>query len=199
MVRNLKGGTGTKGLARKHQTSGDKAGAGGHLRLPTCNDEQFACVSKMLGNGMCQIITNNNLSLIGHIRNKFRGRQKRHNTITASMIVLVGLRSWETSPKNCDILCIYDDNFFQQILAFPNFNLQFLQSVLHNLNHNDKNHDINKDNLLSTHNDVVFNNLDNDYHDHHDLPPIDYTTLSHGGKLISSTNQFDLHFDFNDI
>jgi translation initiation factor IF-1 len=196
MVRNLKGGTGTKGLARKHQTSGDKAGAGGHLRLPTCNDEQFACVSKMLGNGMCQIITNNNISLIGHIRNKFRGRQKRHNTITASMIVLVGLRSWETSPKNCDILCIYDDNFFQQILAFPNFNLQFLQSVLHNLNHNDKQYHNLQNNLQNNlHNDVVFNNDDNNNNNNNDLLPTFRHNHTYDHNLSTLANQID----FNDI
>lgn len=189
MVRNLKGGTGTKGLARKHQTSGDKAGGGGHLRLPTCSDEQFACVSKMLGNGMCQIITNNNLSLIGHIRNKFRGRQKRHNTITASMIVLVGLRSWETSPKNCDILCIYDDNFFQQILAFPNFNLSFLQSFIHNLYPNDKNNNNNND--ISTQNDVVFNN--------DDLPPIDFIHHNDNDNDNDNNTLLANHIDFNDI
>jgi translation initiation factor IF-1 len=185
MVRNLKGGTGTKGLARKHQTSGD--GGGGHLRLPSCSDEQFACVSKMLGNGMCQI-TNNNLSLIGHIRNKFRGRQKRHNTITVSMIVLVGLRSWETSPKNCDILCIYDDNFFQQILAFPNFNLSFLQSFIHNLcpnNNINNNNNNNNNHNCSTQNDIVFNN--------DDLPPIDFSHHTHNENNYLLANDFDLN------
>ena len=46
MVKNLTGGTKTKGLARKHQrSSGD-----GKLRLPDDVLEQVACVTKMLGN-----------------------------------------------------------------------------------------------------------------------------------------------------
>jgi translation initiation factor IF-1 len=130
MVRNLKGGTGTKGLARKHQSAGDN---GGNIRLPTCNEEQFACVSSMLGNGMCEIFTNDNIRLIGHIRNKFRGRQKRHNTITSAMIVLVGLRSWESSPKNCDILCIYEDKQIENIKTNPNINLLHVLSLQNSL------------------------------------------------------------------
>ena len=74
MVKNLTGGTKTKGVARKHQGKGDS-----RLRLPDDELEMVACVTKMLGNGMCEIYTNDNNRLIGHIRNKFRGRQKRHN------------------------------------------------------------------------------------------------------------------------
>ena len=104
MVKNLHGGTGTKSLARKHQTKAKSD----HVRLPECIEEQFAYVDKMLGNGMCEVYTNDNIRLIGHIRNKFRGRQKRHNTIVKGSILLVGLRTWESTPKNCDILTIYD-------------------------------------------------------------------------------------------
>lgn len=115
MVKNLHGGTGTKSLARKHQTKAKND----HVRLPECIEEQFAYVDKMLGNGMCEVYTNDNTRLIGHIRNKFRGRQKRHNTIVKGAILLVGLRTWESTPKNCDILTIYDDNDIKQIKNKP--------------------------------------------------------------------------------
>jgi initiation factor 1A len=115
MVKNLHGGTGTKSLARKHQIKAKSD----HVRLPECDEEQFAYVEKMLGNGMCEVYTNDNIRLIGHIRNKFRGRQKRHNTIIKGMILLVGLRTWESTAKNCDILTIYDDNDIKQIKNKP--------------------------------------------------------------------------------
>ena len=115
MVKNLHGGTGTKSLARKHQTKAKND----HVRLPECIEQQFAYVDKMLGNGMCEVYTNDNTRLIGHIRNKFRGRQKRHNTIVTGAILLVGLRTWESTPKNCDILTIYDDNDIKQIKNKP--------------------------------------------------------------------------------
>ena len=122
MVKNLHGGTGTKSLARKHQNKQK----GDHIRLPDCEEEQFAYVEKMLGNGMCEVFTNDNIRLIGHIRNKFRGRQKRHNTITKGMILLIGLRTWESTLKNCDILTIYDDNDIKQIKNKPDINIDNL-------------------------------------------------------------------------
>jgi len=122
MVRNTTGGTKTKGLARKHQNSG---GSSGHVRIPECKEEQFAYVAKMLGNGMCEVyIGEKNTRLIGHIRNKFRGRQKRHNQIVANSIVLVGLRDWESTLKNCDILCIYDDSEINQLKNRPGIGIE---------------------------------------------------------------------------
>ena len=115
MVKNLHGGTGTKSLARKHQVKHKSE----HIRLPEYDEEKLAYVEKMLGNGMCEVITNDNLRLIAHIRNKFRGRQKRHNTIIKGMIILVGLRTWESTAKNCDVLTIYDDNDIKQIKNKP--------------------------------------------------------------------------------
>ena len=69
---------------------------------------------------MCEIITNNNEKLIGHIRNKFRGRHKRHNLISSGSIVLIGLREWEKPIKNCDILTIYEDSHIKQLTNMPN-------------------------------------------------------------------------------
>jgi initiation factor 1A len=123
MVKNTTGGTGTKGLARKHQSSHSET-----LRLPECDLEKFACVTKMLGNGMCEIYTNDNLRLIGHIRNAFRGKNKRHNLITTQSIVLVGLHEWEKIPKNCNIMVIYNQNQLEQLKNNPAINIDH---VLH--------------------------------------------------------------------
>jgi initiation factor 1A len=115
MVRNTTGGTGTKSLARKHQSRSD-----GKLITPSNELELIGCVTKMYGNGMCEIYTNDNTKLIGHIRNKFRGRQKRHNMITPSTIVMIGLRDWENPYKNCDIMEIYSDSQVEQLKQIPN-------------------------------------------------------------------------------
>lgn len=124
MVKNTTGGTGTKSLARKHQTGGDN-----RLRLPECVLEQFACVTKMFGNGMCEIYTNNNVKLIGHIRSKFRGKQKRHNLINPGSIVLVGLREWENPIKNCDIMTIYDENQIDQLSQIPSVKIEHIMQL----------------------------------------------------------------------
>lgn len=98
MVKNTKGGKGAKSLGRKFQNQPK-----GGLRESTNELEKYAFISKMFGNGMCQAIiideNDNEIELIAHIRNKFRGRQKRSNTITANSIVLVGLREFETIKK----------------------------------------------------------------------------------------------------
>ena len=131
MVRNSTGGSGTKGLARKHQV---KESGGGQMRVAEDELEQYACITKMLGNGMCEIRMNNDSRLIAHIRNKFSGRQKRHNMISVFSIVLIGLREWEKTPKNCDILTIYDDNQIEQLRSIPNVKIEhILQLRMSNL------------------------------------------------------------------
>ena len=120
MVKNTKGGKGAKSMARKGQGPGENS----FLRLPTCAGEQYACVTKMYGNGMCEIITDDNVRLIGHIRSKFRGRQKRHNIVSVFSVVMVGLHEWESIPKNCDILCIYDDIQIEQLKTIPNISIR---------------------------------------------------------------------------
>jgi len=131
MVRNEKGGKGAKSLARKVQSTNNHKGL---LQLSTCDEEQYACVTNMYGNGMCEVYTNNNVKLICHIRNKFRGRQKRNNLVTKFSLVLVGLRDYENPPKNCDLLCIYDDSDIEQLKNNPKINIvNILQTRLNNL------------------------------------------------------------------
>lgn len=122
MVKNTTGGTGTKGLGRKHQTVNK------HARLRISEDplEIYGCVTKMLGNGMCEIHTNDDTKLLGHIRSKFRGRQKRHNIVSLLSIVLVGLRDFEKPAKNCDIMCIYSDLDIDQLKEMPNVKIDLL-------------------------------------------------------------------------
>ena len=129
MVKNTQGGGRTKGLARKHINKGNQSNK---LRLPVEEGEQIACVTKMFGNGMCEIYNNDNVKLIGHIRGSMRGRQKRHNKIESSMLVLIGLRTWESTLKNCDILCIYSDEEVEQLKTFPSINITNVLSSRNN-------------------------------------------------------------------
>lgn len=130
MVRNTQGGGRAKGLARKHVNSNKQGG--GKLRLPVEEGEQIACVTKMFGNGMCEIYNNDNVKLIGHIRGSMRGRQKRHNKIVPSMLVLIGLRTWESTLKNCDILCIYNEEEVEQLKNIPNVSLNTVLDIRNN-------------------------------------------------------------------
>jgi len=102
MVRNISGGTGTKSLARK--LTGNHSGA---VPLPSNEFEKIALVSKIHGSH-CDVVLEDGSNLICHIRNKFRGRNKRGNSISVGTFVLVGLREWESSTKNSDLLFVYD-------------------------------------------------------------------------------------------
>lgn len=108
MTKNTTGGKKAKGFARKHananQEHKDK------LLLSSCELERYAIITKMLGNGMFYATTDNGLELIGHIRNKFKGRSKHSNFVSTGSFILIGLREWEDpNYKNGDLLHIYSD------------------------------------------------------------------------------------------
>jgi initiation factor 1A len=77
--------------------------------------EIYAQVSKDFGNGMCEVICNDNVKRLCIIRGKYRGRGKRDNSIKVKSIIMVGLRDWETHFENskklekCDLLEVYSD------------------------------------------------------------------------------------------
>ena len=113
MVRNNKGGKGGKKMARKHIVGN---GFNAKLRVAQEEGEVYACVTKLLGNGMCHVncLEENNTakSRLCIIRNKFRGRGKRDNQLMVGTYVLVGVRSWETSRadtlEKCDLVEVYN-------------------------------------------------------------------------------------------
>jgi len=103
MVRNTTGGSKTKSIARK-----SAAPAVAVDYKPKNELERVAKVTKMYGNGMCQIVTQDHpqLDLMCHIRGKFRGKSKKHNLIAINSFVVIGLRDWESPYKNCDLISV---------------------------------------------------------------------------------------------
>jgi len=122
MVKNSFGGSGAKKMGRKFQGGGGGGGGGNRaLRLVVDEDEMYAAVTKMFGNGMCEVISNDAKKRLCVIRNKFRGRSKRDNTVAIGTWVMVGDRSWESGggsadklPK-CDLLEVYNDGEKQKL------------------------------------------------------------------------------------
>jgi len=119
MVKNSSGGNKGKKFGRKHVSNNFN----NKLRLSQEEGEVYGCVLKLLGNGMCHVncLEENNSSKIRLciIRNKFRGRGKRDNTISVGTYVLVGLRSWETVTDNkiekCDLISVYNSGDFEKV------------------------------------------------------------------------------------
>lgn len=117
MVKNTTGGKGSKSMARKLTSNVSQARTA--FRESTCEFELYAIVTKMLGGGMCYVQTNDHEQLLCHIRSKFSGRSKRSNIVSIGSYILVGLREWESTVKNCDLLEIYDPLYIPNLTLFP--------------------------------------------------------------------------------
>ena len=129
MVKNTSGGSKHKSFARKRANDSQNT----RLRLSTCSDEQYACVTKMSGNN-CNLTTVAGSELIGHIRGKMTGRNRRSCNISKGTIVLIGLREWEKTPKNCDILEVYGPTEVEQLKMIPNVGFNQLRPIIESTN-----------------------------------------------------------------
>ncbi len=124
MVKNTNGGNRSKAMGRKYAT----AKSAKELRLSTCDLEQYGTITRVLGNGMFYISTTHHSQLLGHIRNKFRGRFKRDNNVAVGVLALVGLREWEAPTyKECDLLEVYDSSETRQLLNNASLDLESLR------------------------------------------------------------------------
>ncbi len=111
MVKNSFGGSRTKSFARKSFTTDDDTF---DVRLPQNKYEKIAFVSKIYGNGMClaNIIEPDVLSVEPqqvkcHFRGKFKGKYKKNNIVSIGSFILIGLREWETTVLNADLLFVF--------------------------------------------------------------------------------------------
>lgn len=107
MVKNKTGGNRHKKMARKNvKNSFIKP----KLRLVKEEGEMYAKVIEFYGNG-AKVICNDGRERFLVIRRKFKGRNKRDNTIALNTVVLVGIRDWECrDPKKIpksDLLFVY--------------------------------------------------------------------------------------------
>ena len=131
MVKNTTGGSKHKGQARKLVN----APVSNKIRFSEDDDECYAIVSKMLGNGMCHVnvLKDNDIleNIICHIRGKFRSRNKKSNLVSVGGVILVGLRSWTSSIDACDLLSIYPDHHISS-LNLPSSLLNSIQNFSSN-------------------------------------------------------------------
>ena len=92
--------------------------------------ESYARVVKLYGQGMMDVICNDNVIRLCIIRKKFRGRNKRDNNCKIDSMVLVGLREWEViaekkKPK-VDLLYTYDKNHMEELKNAKGINKDIL-------------------------------------------------------------------------
>jgi len=107
MVKNKTGGNKSKKSARKLM---NPVTTNRKLRLAE-EGETYAVVIKLYGGPNCEVVTNDGVTRLCVIRNKFRGRDKRDNTIAPGVWILVGIREWEARSNKalkCDLLEVYN-------------------------------------------------------------------------------------------
>jgi len=127
MVKNTGGNKTKKGARKVFATPNTNK----QLRLADEDGECYAIVKKLYGNGMCEVICQDNKSRLCIIRNKFK-RSKSLNLIDVGKWVLVGIRDWEVrsdGTQKCDLLDIYDDKDKQKLMD-SNINLLALINVM---------------------------------------------------------------------
>jgi len=184
MVKNTVGGSKTKGFARKsYQKSSSST-----VRTPNNPLELFAIVTKLYGQGRCQVITSTgslaHTTLNCVIRNKFKARFKNMNLVSIHSIILVGLRDWEAPDfKICDLLEVYS---YDDILHLRN--IPHLSTILYSLDNTRTNYDT----TTTHHNSFEFSNT------HHDTPTNTLTHNNNNNNNDNNNNDYDKN-DFNDI
>tara|TARA_Y100000591_G_C21851408_1_gene711900 strand:- start:2099 stop:2839 length:741 start_codon:yes stop_codon:yes gene_type:complete len=107
MVKNSKGGKGSKKIARKHVMDITQR----VIRYVKEDGEMYAVVSKHFGS-QCEVVTSDGETRLCIVRGKFKGRQRRDNNISIGSWVMVGVRDWEIrgdGKTKCDLLYVYSD------------------------------------------------------------------------------------------
>jgi translation initiation factor IF-1 len=110
MVKNLGGNKGKK-VSRKQLNVSYTGSIRKKNPLEPC--EMYAMVNKLTGGSMCEAKCEDGENRICVIRNKFRGRSKRDNLLSAGVWILIGIRDWEVKhpdkKSTCDLLCVYSE------------------------------------------------------------------------------------------
>tara|TARA_B100000674_G_scaffold137938_2_gene107619 strand:+ start:2051 stop:2581 length:531 start_codon:yes stop_codon:yes gene_type:complete len=127
MVKNS-GGNKSKRQGRKYVNAPQQR----NVRYIKEEGEAYAVVTKLFGGSNCEVMCMDGQVRHCIIRNKFRGRDKRDNTITNNVWVLVGIREWETrigKPQKCDLLEVYSQNDKEKIKSNSDNDISHLLSV----------------------------------------------------------------------
>ena len=110
MVKNKIGGKRTKRGARKNLN--DISSMSRKIRFIEEEGEEYAIVSKIIGNGQCNVMCGDGKLRLCFIRHKFSGRNKHSNLVNRGTWIMIGKRDWETNKtdklEKCDLLEVYN-------------------------------------------------------------------------------------------
>ena len=167
--RNLQGGSKTKSMARKDGTDYTD-----NIIIPSTDEEKYAIVTAVLGNGRFAISTLENKEHIAILPGAMRGAKKRKFFVMLHSIILINDRSsWQTLKhrSHADIIHIYSEQQCQLIRLNERFD-----------------HIKNKDKRQEYTSDILFKN---DQHDHN------FTSFNHETQNDHETETETEFVDFN--
>ena len=126
MVKNKKGGSGHKKMARKNVKP---TFVKRKLRKSTDALEIYCRVLSIHGGGHADVLCPDKKKRLLVIRGKFRGRNKRDNSIKVNTIVLAGIRDFEVvqakKKEKVDLLYVYNESDMNELKEIPE-----VQSIL---------------------------------------------------------------------
>ena len=205
MVKNKKGGAGHKKMARKNVAP--KGGYNKKLRKPREEGEIIARVTQMCGGGIARIICSDGVQRTLVIRGKFRGRNRRDNTVKINTFVLAGLRSVSFGAviqkgklEKADLIEVYKESQKEELIKLPG-----LDKILDDESRIKQNEDLGFDVMTAseTFMEEVINEEDNARLKHNKKIQKERNKMAK--KVIKEDNvedkkiEFDLELDFDDI
>jgi hypothetical protein len=119
--RNLQGGNKTKGMARSNGRQQNE------LRCPEGDEEEYAIISAVSGNGRFRMINENKKQYVGILPGSMRGNKKRNNYVELNSVVLINNRSsWQTAKEmsQADIVHVYSSMHIRELKLHEKFQEQ---------------------------------------------------------------------------
>ena len=143
MVKNLTGGNKSKQMGRKFVS----APVDRKIRLIQEEGESYAVVTKLLGNGMFYANDTEGKERLCVMRNKFRGKGKRDNTVSLGTWVMIGKRDFDSYEKpKFDLLEVYTDIEKQKLKRSGDPKFLLLKSEYDNVNESNQDNEVDFEN-----------------------------------------------------
>lgn len=106
-MRNKVGGNKAKKMGRKHVVVRDVA-----LVVKKSELEHYGFVDKVFGGRLCSAVNTSGKKYKIHIRGKFKS-----NAIGVGSIILFGERDFASNKEDCDLLYVYEERDFGQLIG----------------------------------------------------------------------------------
>ena len=111
MVKNKKGGSNHKKMARKHVNPQNRVRK---TRFVKEDGEMYARITKVEGGSNFEVLCNDNKIRLMVVRRKFKGRNKRDNSLKVGTMIMIGLREWQVMSsrkrEKVDLMEVYKDS-----------------------------------------------------------------------------------------